>query len=99
MPYYEYECPKCKHETEIIKSISNYDRDEPCGECGELMDRLISKGHFLYAEVQEAYFNHGLGCVVKNRQHKAQLVKERGLVEMGNDRPKDKPNHNPYELD
>lgn len=98
MPYYEYECTKCGHGDEIFKSISEYDREEACAECKTPMQRLISKGHFLYAEVQEAYYNHGLGCVVKNRKHKDELAKRKGLIEVGNDKPTEDIKHNPYEI-
>ena len=98
MPYYEYECLKCNHETEVFKSISEFDREELCNDCGQPMHRLISKGHFIYAGVQEAYFNHGLGCVVKNRKHKNEIAKQRGLVEVDNDKPTETVNHKPYEI-
>jgi putative FmdB family regulatory protein len=34
IPIYQYECPKCGHEQEFIKSIASIDEDEWCGVCG-----------------------------------------------------------------
>lgn len=98
MPYYDYQCPICKHETEIVKKISEYDSPEQCPKCYNEMDRLISAGHFLYASVEEAEFNHGLGCVVKNRKHRTELAKRKGFTEVGNEKLRDEVKHNPYEI-
>lgn len=104
MPYYEYECSKCGQEYKgisgaIFKRISEYDRPEFC-ECGasEPMQRLISPGHFVGEKVQEAEFNHGLGCVTRNKQHRNEIAKRQGLVEVGNDKPDSEPEHIPYEI-
>jgi hypothetical protein len=35
--------------------------------------------------VQHAEYNPGLGCVVKNKYHREELCKEKGLKEVGND--------------
>lgn len=37
------------------------------------------------AAVTHAEYNPGLGCVVKSEYHKKELLKERNLVEVGND--------------
>jgi len=45
MPFYEYECTKCKHQTEIFQKIS----DRPirrCELCKGKMRRLISQTSF-----------------------------------------------------
>jgi putative FmdB family regulatory protein len=41
MPIYEYRCPKCKEEKEIILSIQDSDSPQRCN-CGELMIRKVS---------------------------------------------------------
>ena len=45
MPIYEFRCPQCGHDTELIRKM-----DEPlppCPECGEPeMDKLISTPNF-----------------------------------------------------
>lgn len=45
MPFYEYECTKCNHHTEIFQKIS----DKPvskCEKCKGRMKRLISQSSF-----------------------------------------------------
>lgn len=41
MPIYEYKCPKCDKQIEIICRISDRVKEQIC-ECGEGMNRLIS---------------------------------------------------------
>lgn len=45
MPYYEYECTKCNHQTEVLQKIS----DPPitkCEKCNGRMRKLISQSTF-----------------------------------------------------
>ena len=44
-----------------------------------------SKLHITGAKVTHPEYNPGLGCVVKNKRHKEDLMKRKGLVEVGND--------------
>lgn len=62
-------------------------REEPCEKCRTVSQRQFvpRRIHFNKAKVTHAEFNPGLGCVVKNDRHKADLLKQRGLVEIGND--------------
>ena len=90
MPVYPYHCPKCDNEFDVAKRIAEVDRSEQCS-CGEVLDsshRLIAfKGELLYTAVEDAEYNPGLGCVVKNRKHREQICRDRGLIEVGNDDP------------
>ena len=45
MPIYEYECPKCGHETEALKKFSDPHLVE-CDMCGAKMKKLISHSSF-----------------------------------------------------
>jgi hypothetical protein len=82
---YPYEC-ECGFKTEVIKSVKECDNLEKCYECDKIMKRVISnKIHFMNEKVEQAEWNPGLGCVVKNKAHKEQIIKERGLIEMGNE--------------
>lgn len=48
--------------------------------------RLISRTHFYGAsDWDDVQFNPGLGVVTKNAKHRAQIAKERGLTEIGNE--------------
>lgn len=86
---YEYSCSQCQTSIDIIKPVSDYDRIENCETCGTLMNRAFAprKIHLYGTAVQDAYYNNGLGCVVKNDKHARQIAKDRNLIEVGNERP------------
>jgi putative FmdB family regulatory protein len=44
MPNYVYRCERCKNQWEVLKKISDIDRDEECPVCGETGKRLLSSG-------------------------------------------------------
>ena len=86
MPTYPYECPACQETWEVSKRLSDIDLPESCPNCQTAGNRYISRTHFYGAsDWDKAEFNPGLGCVVKNKQHRAEICKRRGLVEIGND--------------
>jgi len=91
MPTYLYVCPNCSSENSIVKKIVDIDRDELCLNCDHKLiskDRRITGGNgFLYEKVENAEFNPGLGCVVRNRSHKRELCKRMGVEEIGNEKP------------
>lgn len=39
MPFYKYICKKCDKKHTVIKKISEYDREEHCPDCNEIMNR------------------------------------------------------------
>lgn len=86
---YEYECqnPKCGKRFDVIKSYKDIDVNENCPKCGEYAVRQFvpQKLHITGAKVTHPEFNPGLGCVVKNKYHKQELMKQKGVVEVGND--------------
>lgn len=86
---YEYFCTECNKLTEIEKSLAELDRLEFCVSCDVEMKRQISK-HIGFkdekAESNEAFFSHALGQVVRNGKHQRELARERGLVEVGNEK-------------
>lgn len=85
---YEYLCQKCNTATDVIKVVADFDRIESCEKCGTIMERQFRpKIHLYGTAVQEAYFNHGLGQVVKGNSHAKQIAKDRKLIEVGNERP------------
>lgn len=53
----------------------------------KLMSKLSqnSKNLLIGGKVQNAEYNPGLGCVVKNKRHKNEILARKGLVEIGND--------------
>lgn len=46
MAVYEYRCSRCGHEEEIQKPMTEWDREEKCPECENVMDRIIGKTSF-----------------------------------------------------
>ena len=86
---YDYKCNKCNAVFEVIKTMAEVSKEESCPLCShEHTTRVFSSNlHFIGAKVKDAYYNHGLGCVIKSDRQKNNLVKENGLIEVGNEKP------------
>lgn len=83
---YEYLCEKCGHLFDVIKSLKDIDKKEECHTCGNIAERQFSANvHFIGTAVQSAEYNPGLGCVVKNKHHREEIAKRKGLIEVGSD--------------
>jgi putative FmdB family regulatory protein len=85
---YQYNCPGCRHRFDVVKPVKDIDRVESCERCGaeskrEFVPRI---SHFIGTKVQHAEYNPGLGCVVRNKDHRRDLCKARGLEEIGNEK-------------
>lgn len=88
MPTYDYDCQKCGT-YEAFRSISQYDGKDACPDCGTIGKRVfVRNGMFMGAAVQSAEYNPGLGCVTKNKEHREEICRRRGLVEIGNENPR-----------
>jgi len=86
---YEYKCDECGHRFDVVKPIKDFDLKHTCSEC-DCEDTSIvisSKIHHIGAKVQNAEFNPGLGCVTKSKQDRQEIAKQRGLIEVGNEKP------------
>ncbi len=46
MPIYEYYCPKCGRDFELIRPVSQSDTPAECSECGEPAQRQLSNFAF-----------------------------------------------------
>jgi|SRR5580765_916116 len=100
IPTYAYKCNKCAEEFDVIKPVAEIEMIEVCEECGFPAERVIKfKGHMSPDNV-DAYYNHGLGKVVRTkndvRQELSRLKGETGrdLIEVGTEvlkkeKPKD----------
>ena len=65
-------CGKCK----------KYYRGSWCPECEKIdVDRTLN----FIADFHDEYYDHGLGQVIKSRQHRKRVMKEKGLFEIGNE--------------
>lgn len=83
---YGYQCTACNTEWEVIKPVAEIDSPETCEKCGALGKRQISGGqHIIGAKVQDPYFSHALGEVVKNDAHARKIAKQKGMIEIGNE--------------
>jgi len=80
---YEYDCPKCQEIVEVVKSMHDAARVEHCIICDNVMERLWNAPQIIGAKVEEAEFNHGLGCVTKSKNHRNEIAKRKGLIEVG----------------
>ena len=83
---YEYHCPKCELNFDIVKEVKDMTREEVC-ECGTVSVRQFVPRRVFFSgtSVQNAEYNHGLGQVIHNKQHREEVAKRKGLVEVGND--------------
>jgi hypothetical protein len=83
----------------VIKSVSEIDREERCEACDSPAARQFvpSRVYFSGASVQDAEYNPGLGCVVKNKHERQEIAKRKGLVELGNDYKNPDSLHKEYE--
>ena len=80
---YEMDCPKCEEMFEVVKSMNEASRLEYCTVCGTLLERIWNAPQIIGAKVEEAEFNHGLGCVTKNKNDRNEIAKRKGLIEVG----------------
>ena len=84
---YEYACQKCDQIFDVIKPVKEIDNIEHCPDCGGVGDRMFAprRVYLSGTAVQNAEYNPALGCVVKNKEHRAEIAKRKGLIEIGND--------------
>ena len=96
---YQYDCPKCSATFDVVKSYKEMTSPEHCPECKELAVRKFfpSRVYFCKTAVQHAEYNPGLGVVTKNAQHRAEVAKSMGVVEIGNQDPESM--HKNYETE
>lgn len=92
MPTYPYVCPKCECKFSEVRGIKSYSNDSSaiCPSCDHKCgsdDREFEgmRTQFIGTKVTSPEYNPGLGCVVKNKFHKEDLMKSKGVFEVGND--------------
>ncbi len=82
---YEYHCDTCNLSFDVIKSAKYYNTTETCT-CGEVARKIFSISRPIIDKTQPEY-NPGLGQVVKSKSHRKEIMKQRGLIEIGNEKP------------
>lgn len=90
---HQYKCRDCESVFERVVDHAKAESVEdttPCTECGsENTDWKPSVRIDRFSE-QFPYFDRGLGVWLKNKEHRRQICKERGLTPVGNDLNEDK---------
>lgn len=86
---YVYHCEKCDENFEIIKSHRDMENTEWCYACGSpgIRQFLPERVFFIGTRVEHAEWNPGLGCVVRDKKHRAEIAKQKGFIEVGNENP------------
>lgn len=86
---YEFRCRECASVFDVIKRVSEMDTLETCPDCKGVSERIFipRRIHLSGTAVEDAVYNPGLGCIVKNKQHLKQICKDRNLIEVGNEAP------------
>lgn len=82
---YPYHCNKCGQDHDVVKSMHDSGRSEPCPVCEVTMDRVYTVPYLSGTSVQHAEYNPAFGKVVKNKRERDELAKRKGMIEVGND--------------
>lgn len=88
---YPFKC-ECGAYDEVYRPASEAGLPQTCAVCGATMQRVFTVP--MVAVENVAGFDPGLGCYVKNKAHKADVLKRinastgQNLVEVGNEKPK-----------
>ena len=85
---YEYECIDCGVSLDVVRSVDDRDLpvEHPEGKCNGQMKRLITvKTHLLGVNEQE-YYSQALGQWVHGKSHARRIAKDKGLIEVGNEK-------------
>lgn len=80
MPVYSYKCKKCGVLADKINTIDNRKQGPEC--CGEIMTQYY--GNYHVVPDFEPYIDYNLSekpVYVKSKQHRKQIMKERGISE------------------
>ena len=88
MPSYPYQCRYCLFEFDVVKSVAEIDTKEICFKCGEKdPERKTALSNLEKSSMQQPYYEPALGCIIKGKEHKKNILKEKGLEEVGSTSP------------
>jgi hypothetical protein len=71
---------------EIIKDAKSYNSEEKCTCCDGVMSKVFSSPQLMAINDKPEY-NPALGTVIRNKSHLKNIVKEKGLIEVGTEKP------------
>lgn len=78
MPLYTYSCRDCGHEVDAYRTVANRN-DCPRCECGGETQKIIAASR-VHGDM-EPYYDDNLETHIKSRQHRQQVMREKGVVE------------------
>ena len=83
MPLYDYKCKKCNKKFEDFKMVSEM-KTSICPECGGEAENVFTPCRFNFSIFHDYVDYHITDAPVhvKSREHKKQLLKENGLVQV-----------------
>lgn len=88
---YAYKCDDCEHEFDVVKSVAQMDDPEKCEKCDHSATRqfIPNAGSIigLGMKVEDSYYCPALGQVIHSKRQREELAKQRGMVEVGNEKP------------
>ena len=88
MPDYPYECLDCKASFSVFKRVADIDNIEECVSCqSRNTERRIALSNLEKSSLSQPYYEPALGCEIKSKSHKQQILKSRNLEEIGNTSP------------
>lgn len=88
MPIYPYECQDCNKDFEVAKPIASIDAEEICDACASPnTKRNIALSGIERSSAVQPYYEPALGCIINSKSQKKQILKDRGLEEVGNTSP------------
>lgn len=87
---YEMKCSECGHKFEVVKPVRDFDEPAPCPECDsvETLHQISAVSHS-GAKVKDAYYDSGLGTVVKSDKDRKEHMKIKDFIEVGTEPSKE----------
>jgi putative FmdB family regulatory protein len=82
---YQYKCDECGNDFDVIRSVKDYNIETFC-KCGVKARKVFSISRPIVDKTQPEYYP-SLGTVVKSKYHKSEIMKKKGLIEVGNEKP------------
>ena len=82
MPTYTYYCTECKKEWEAVHTINERNKEVCCNKDPDIIITKFSKSQMQYNN----YYDVGLGEWITGPKHRKRIMKEKNLVEVGNEK-------------
>jgi putative FmdB family regulatory protein len=86
MPIYDYKCED-GHYTEDFQKMKDCDEPTVCSVCGKTAKRIFGRSAWAVDRFGERfpYFDRGLGMELRSKDHRRQVMKQKGLVAVDGD--------------